>query len=174
VGFLLAPTVRRTWAPRGQTPILYQRTRCTRKISSIGGLSLSPGRRHLGLYLHWYPDTNICQEHVIAFLRDLLRHLRGAVVVVWDRIQIHRSGAVRDWLARQRRLTVECLPAYAPELNPIEHTWSYLKYHRMPNHGIREVDTLGRRVTRETRFVRGSQRLLRSFIHGSELPIRLE
>ena len=154
--------------------MLYHRTRCTRKISGIGGLSLSPRRHRVGLYLHWYPDTNICQEHVIAFLRDLLRHLRGPVIVLWDRIQTHRSGAVRDWLARQRRLRVEYFPAYAPELNPIEHAWGYLKYHRMPNHGIHEIADLGRRVSRETRFVRERQSLLRSFIHGSKLPIRLE
>lgn len=139
----------------------------------MGGLSLSPGRRRVGLYLHWYPDANLCQEHVLAFLRDLLRHLRGRVIVVWDRIPTHRSAAVRDWVDRQRRLTVEFLPAYAPELNPIEHTWGYLKYQRMPNHGIYDIGALGRSVDREVRFVGASQSLLRSFIHASELPIEL-
>jgi hypothetical protein len=154
--------------------LLYQRTRCTKKISGIGGLSLSPRRRRVGLYLHWYPDTNICQEHVIAFLRDLLRHLRGPVIVLWDRIQTHRSGAVQDFVAGQRRLTIEYFPAYAPELNPIEQTWGYYKGHRMPNHGIYEIEALGRRVSRETRFVGQNQSLLRSFLHGSDLPIKLE
>ncbi len=71
------PTVRRTWAPKGQTPILHQRGRSHQKISTIGTLTISPQRRRMGLFLHWHPGRNIAREEVIAFLEDLLRHLRG-------------------------------------------------------------------------------------------------
>ena len=171
---MLAPTVRRTWSPKGRTPVLLQRTRRTSKISGIGALSVSPDRRRVGLYLHWHPDANICREHTIVFLRDLLRHLRGQVIVVWDRIQTHRSGAILDWAAKHKRLQIELLPAYAPELNPIELVWSHLKYNEMPNHGLYELDALGRSVDKATRSTRDSQRVLRSCIHRCKLPIELK
>lgn len=72
-GFLLSPVVRRTWAPRGQTPTLRQRTRHHRRVSAIGGLSISPRRRRLGWYLVFHLDRSIRQEQVIDFLRHLLR-----------------------------------------------------------------------------------------------------
>lgn len=64
----MLPTVRRTWAPRGPTPFLHHRTRSHKKVSTIGALTISPGRHRLGLYLHWHPDKNIRTIEVIAFL----------------------------------------------------------------------------------------------------------
>jgi len=65
------PLVRRTWAPRGQTPVLEHRARHHRKISAIGGISLSPHRRRLGWYLNFHSDDSIRQQEIIAFLRHL-------------------------------------------------------------------------------------------------------
>lgn len=79
-GFLLIPSVRKTWAPRGQTPLL----RCWQrhdKLSVISGISVSPRRRRVGLYYRVHP-TNIHQAEVCEFLRHLLRHLRGPVMVL--------------------------------------------------------------------------------------------
>ena len=134
-GFLLHPLVRRTWAPRGRTPILRQRTRHHRRVSAIGGLSLSPRRRHLGWYLQFHVDATIRQEQVLDFLRHLLRHLGGPLIVVWDRLAAHRSRALRQWLRRCRRVHVEYLPGYAPELNPNE----YRILHRQPQPIIRAL-----------------------------------
>jgi hypothetical protein len=78
----LIPSVRRTWAPRGQTPLLRHRARRDR-ISVISGLSVSRCRRHCGLYF-LLSLKNIKHPEVCAFLRDLLRHLRGPVIVIWD------------------------------------------------------------------------------------------
>lgn len=169
----MLPTVRRTWAPRGQTPILRHRTRHHRKVSAMGALTLSPQRRRLGLYLHWYPNANINQGAVVLFLRYLLTHLRGQVVLLWDRLNAHRGQEVRALQAVYPRLTVEYFPPYAPEFNPIEHLWGYLKHHRMANHGIYELEELQECVEGETEVVRGKRSLLRSFVHASELPIRL-
>jgi transposase len=163
--------VRRTWAPRGQTPVVYQRTRCTDKLSGVGGLSISPRRKRIGLYLHWYRGGNITQDEIIAYLRDVLRHLRGRIILVWDRIQTHRSHAVYAFLARHPRLQIELLPPYAPELNPAEAVWSYLKYGRLANHGVFELDELGDRVESETRRLAGRRSLLQSLVASSELPI---
>lgn len=172
-GFLMHPVVRRTWAPRGQTPVLRQRTRSHRKISAIGGISISPHRRRLGWYLHFHRDDSIRQEQVIAFLRHLLRHLRGPVIVVWDRLGAHRGAQVRAYAAAQPRLRLELLPAYAPELNPNEYGWSHLKYGTLANFCPHDLDELEAGVFVAAVGAQSQQALLRSFVHATELPIRL-
>jgi len=172
-GFLLSPLVRRTWAPRGQTPVLRQRTRHHRRVSAIGALSISPNRRRLGWYLHFHRDRAIRQEQVVDFLGDLLGHLRGAVIVVWDRLAAHRSRRLRQWRRRRRRLHLESLPGYAPELNPNEYGWAYLKSNPLANYCPQDVAQLHRRVTKASRTVASQQSLLRAFVHATDLPIRL-
>ena len=122
---MLAPTVLRTWAPRGQTPLVRHWDRRDR-ISAISGLSVSPVRHHLGLYYQWH-HHNIRQAEVCAFLSHLLRHLRGPVIVLWDRLSLHRLPPVHDLCRRVPRLKVEYFPAYAPELNPDEQVWNLAK-----------------------------------------------
>lgn len=169
----MLPTVRRTWAPQGQTPILRHRTRSHKKVSTIGALTISPGRRRIGLYLHWHRDKNITQNEVIVFLQDLLRHLRGNVILVWDRLNAHRGVQVTLWRAAYPRLSVEYFPPYAPALNPMEYVWGYLKHHRLPNHGLLELDEIHEQARCKAAGVAARQPLLRSFVHASQLPIRL-
>ena len=165
--------VKRTWGRRGQTPVLRHAFKHHRKVSAIGALTISPKRKQLGSYLHLYRDTDICQEAVVAFLRDLLRHLRGPVILIWDRWAVHRGQIVRAFLQQHPRVQVEWLPAYAPELNPEEYCWTTLKYHRLCNHGHFDVQTLEEAVSHEFLSIRDDQSLLRSFVHASSLPIRL-
>src|SRR3974377_2181327 len=86
-GFLLVPTVARTWAPRGKTPIHRHRQGQRDKLSVISGISVSPKRHHLGLYYLLFYE-NIGQEEVCVFLRELLRHLRGPIIVLLERGQV--------------------------------------------------------------------------------------
>jgi transposase len=166
-GFLLIPTVRRTWAPRGQTPLLRHHYRRD-KVSAISAVTVSPRRRHCGLYAHFHL-ANITHVEVAAFLRELLRHLAGPIIVLWDGGAIHRGPAVRALLARHPRLHVEQFPGYAPELNPDELVWSYLKA-QLANGRPDAVDELLADLTRVTRRLRRCPALLRAFILGSELP----
>jgi len=124
-GFLLIPPVQRTWAPVGQTPVLRHSYRRER-LSVIGGLSLSPVRRRLGLYFQIYP-WNVTAVEIVHYFTELLRHLRGPVVVLWDCCQIHRDRKVAEFCRRHRRLHLEWFPAYAPELNPEEYVWTQTK-----------------------------------------------
>jgi hypothetical protein len=172
-GFLLHPLVRRTWAPVGQTPIMRQRTCHHPRVSAIGGLSISPGRHRLGWYLRFHQETSIRQPQVIDFLRQLLMHLSGMLVVVWDHLAAHRGKILRQWLRRCRRLRLEYFPAYAPELNPNEYGWSYLKTNPLANYCPMDVPSLGAKVTDAAEAIANQQSLLRSFVHATELPIRL-
>ena len=169
---MLHPLVRRTWALRGQTPVVHPHVRHRRRVSAIGGGSISPGRRRLGWYLRFHVDLSVCQEQVIAFLRHLLRHLHGRVVVVWDRLGAHQGRRLRQWLRRCRRLHLEFLPPYAPELNPNEYGWAYLKTGALANYCPDDVDELHGAVRAAAQGVRRQQDLLRSFVRATQLPFR--
>jgi transposase len=168
------PLVRRSWSPIGDTPVLRHRTRHHRKVSCIGGLSVSPRRRHLEWYLKFHTDSSIRQKEVMAFLADLLRHLRGEVILIWDRLNAHRGKLVRQWLAGRPRVQVEYLPAYAPELNPNEYGWSNLKGgSTLANACPEDIRELRSLVMRAVRVPRRNPNLLRSFVRATRLPFRL-
>lgn len=153
-GFMMIPAVRRTWTPIGQTPIhrhYYRRDR----ISVIGGLSVNPNRRRLGLYFRMHPK-NISQDEVYDFLWYLLRHLRGHVIVVWDCASIHDPKSLSDLRRKYPRLHLERLPAYAPQLNPIEAAWHAVK-HPLANGRPDDIYHLGRARLKSLRKADASQ-----------------
>lgn len=124
-GFQLTPNVRKTWSPMGQTPICRRHYR-REKVSVIPGISVSPARKLLGLCFLMYA-RNIRHEEVRQFIRHLLKHLRGPVIVIWDNAKIHKGDPIGELLRRHRRLYLEALPPYAPELNPDEGVWGHAK-----------------------------------------------
>ena len=118
--------MRRTWAPRGRTPVLTGFGRHRDKVSTIAAISVAPRRRRVGLYWRTDPDHYIDAAGVVAFLEGLLRHLRGGVIVVWDGGSNHKGPAIRAPCGRFPRLHLERPPAYAPDHNPVEWVWSHL------------------------------------------------
>lgn len=172
-GLLLAPLVRRSWAPRGQTPLFYQQGRHKRKVSVIAVLSVSPQRRRIGLYFSLAAERNVDGWWIVAFLRYLLRHLRGPVVLLWDRLGAHISARTRTFLTSQLRLHVVLLPPYAPELNPVEGLWSHLKLNPLANLAAVDTEQLACIASREVHVLRRRKALLRSFIRHSPLSLRL-
>ena len=127
----MMPVLRRTWAPYGTTPTFSVRARSHEKVSGIGALVVSPHRQQITLALALYPRLNIRGPQVLRFLRHLARHVRGPIILVWDRGNPHKHGLVRAWLARHPRWAIVWFPPYAPDLNPVELVWSYLKYGRL-------------------------------------------
>ncbi len=113
----------RTWAPRGQTPVLQHHFNW--KV-----LSAAAGITWWNFYFRLYPGA-IHAAEVIDFLGHLLRHLPAKLLVVWDGLPQHRARLVTEFIRVQRgRLAIERLPAYAPELNPVEYIWGYWKHSR--------------------------------------------
>lgn len=102
-------------------------------------------------------------------LRALLQHLRGPIVLLWDRGRIHRGPAIDAVCQAHPRLHLEEFPAYAPELNPTEQVWNDFKGHTA-NSLRRDTRDLCRSLRNNVRRVRRSQAKLRSFILASELP----
>ena len=169
-GLFLNPLVRRTWAPVGKTPVLTGWGRHRQKVSVIGAVTVSPAARRLGFYFATDAAAFFNAERVVEFLRDLLKHLRGKVVVVWDGGSNHKGPAVREFLRRNRRLRLERLPAYAPELNPVEAVWSWLKYGALANFVPADVEDLDGWVIDHLVELTLTPGLLRALWDGSELP----
>jgi len=135
--FYPLPFVARTYAPRGQTPVL-QAPLTRDHLSVISGVT-ADGRLFVHQQEHAYTG-----ETIVAFLQQLLRQIRGQLLVVWDGAPIHRCQAVKDSLRRgaAARLHLERLPGYAPDLNPDEGIWNLLKRGALKNRCCQTMDEL--------------------------------
>ena len=168
-GLMLAPLVRRTWSPRGQTPIFRQSGRWREKVSAIAVLALSPRRHRVRLFFDLYPGANVTGPLLVGFLEALLRELRGPITLIWDRLGVHQSAPVREFLHRHPRLRVEVLPTYAPELNPVEYVWAYSKQNPLGN--VAAVSSADLATLARPKLIRIGRRpgLLRAFLDQSPL-----
>jgi DDE superfamily endonuclease len=126
-GISLIPPVRRTWSPRGRTPILRHRM-AWKRASMAAALGYHADGTKARLCFHLQADS-YDTDSLIGVLEQLAGFYRGQqVVLLWDGLSAHWSHKMRAHLAKQRGwLTVERLPAYAPELNPVEFLWANLK-----------------------------------------------
>jgi len=115
-------------------------------VSIIGAICARPDKRYRSRtrgYFRLYPKENINAAKCREFLRQLLGNVRGPLIVVWDRLNAHRSVKVQKFVASTGgRLTLEHFPPYAPELNPIEYGWAHLKNHVLANHAPKDADEL--------------------------------
>jgi transposase len=167
----MAPLVRRTWSPRGQTPILYQKTCSHKKVSVIAALCIAPCKSCFSLYFRLHPDSNINSSLVVSFLRCLLKELSGNLIILWDRFQPHRSRKVQELISSYDRLYLEYFPPYAPELNPVENVWSHTKMNSMVNLTALDIDTLASKSHKNLRSLQYKQILLRSFFKETGLSL---
>jgi len=120
------PTRVRTWAPKGHTPIVQFHFNW-KHVSVIAGLT----RMNCLFRFH---DGSIKSQQVVEFLKALRRHLRRKLLIIWDGLQAHRSRMVRDYLdSTKGAVQVAFLPAYAPDCNPVEYLWAWLKRHALAN-----------------------------------------
>jgi transposase len=173
-GFMLAPVVRRTMAPRGQTPILD----CSNKhdrISVISAITLSPRALRVGLHFMLLgKDENFHGEEVVLFLQQLKGEIGGPWTIVWDRGKIHsKSKVVKAWLARHPSVVVEDFPAHAPNTNPDEDVWSWTKYGQLSNLAPSAVIELRQHIVDALLALRNQPQLLISFILHARVPLLL-
>jgi transposase len=164
---MLIPTRRRTWHPRGCTPIVPYNYKHER-ISAIAALSVASKRTRIGLYLQ-LRQNNFKAVHVAKFLRLLLAHLRSPLVLLWDSGNIHKGPAIREVRAAFPRLHLEPFPHYAPELNPVEQVWNDFKRHT-GNSLLDSKQAIRLALHGGARRVRRSPNKLRSFVLASDIP----
>jgi transposase len=166
-GFMLQPVRRRTWAPRGQTPIQYSWDRRDR-LSVVAAVTLAPRRRRFGVHFRIH-GHNLTADDLVAFLGYLRRHLRRKLLLVWDRWSVHRAAAPRLLQRYGPALAFEWLPPYAPDLNPAEQVWNHAKYVELANFIPRDVADLEQAVGDSIQLQHYNASLVASFFKLAKL-----
>jgi transposase len=158
-GFYLLPMVVRTYAPMGQTPVL-------RHLLTHAHLSAISAITPQDKLYTMVKDGSIKGRDVVRFLKHLLQHIPGKLLIVWDGATIHRSKVVKASLANDatERIHLERLPGYAPELNPDEGIWNYLKRVELKNVVCRDVAHLRDELRRPVARLRHKTSVIRSCI----------
>jgi transposase len=158
-GVYLLPMVVRTYAPCGQTPILKEFL-SYKHLSLIGAVT-PQGKLFLTVYAH-----SITSREVVLFLGQLLRMIAGLLLVIWDGIPSHRSRIVKAYLAdgAAKRIHLEQLPGYAPDLNPTEWVWSYLKLADLANIACDHLQDLEVLIKNSKRRMQRRPQLIQSFV----------
>lgn len=173
----MGPLLRRTWALRGQTPKLQQRGKQREKVSIAAALWwapwLRPGQRQrLGMFDQTLSNGYFNNHRMADFLEHLMRELPNRMIVVWDGGGMHKGDPIRAAVDRFKpRLSLERLPPYAPDLNPVESVWSWLKYSRLANYAPPNADTLHERIRQELDAVNSDEEFLKGMWQASDLPL---
>jgi hypothetical protein len=165
--------VRRTWSPRGRTPILRHRFGW-KKASMAAALGYRPDGSAARLCFHLQqPSYNT--DTLIAVLEQLAGFYSGQrVVLIWDGLSAHWSTRMRAYLDSQRDwLTAERLPAYAPELNPVEYLWANLKDLELANLPSATLAAVADAATQGVQRVRKHEDLVVGFLAHTGLTLDL-
>jgi hypothetical protein len=168
-GFMLQPLRRKTWAPTGHTPIQHPSQRHDR-LSVMCALTVAPRAQRFGLYYELL-DHNCHAEDFVRFIRVLHRHLGRTMLLIWDRLNAHRTAAKQLAQAGCAWVEPRWLPGYAPELDPVEFVWTQAKYADLANWIPQDIDDVRTQLTQVLEQYRHDPNRLYSFFSNAELPI---
>jgi len=166
-GFMLQPLVRRSWAPKGQTPIHYSWDRHDR-LSVISALAYNIPRELWQLFFEM-KIHNLRADDVVDFLKQIAQTCSGKIIVILDRWSAHRKAMRLLGEQFPGKFEAEWLPAYAPDLNPVELVWSKAKYGDMANFIPENLVELQETVKDHLSRYATKQSLLEGFLHHTNL-----
>jgi transposase len=167
----LLPSVRATWAPRGQTPVLRHHF-AWKRLSIAGVLAYEPDGRDAHLVFQLRPGA-YNTETLINFLAEVHRHEKQrSILLIWDGLPAHHSRRMLDWVADQREwLSIERLPGYAPDLNPIEQAWSNVKSKELANLCADTIGEVSDAATKGLRRIKKNTPLCFAFLRHTGLRL---
>ncbi|MGW3124414.1 IS630 family transposase [Streptomyces sp. NPDC001107] len=176
-GFSMTPPIARTWARRGQTPVIRVRGRSRRRISIAALTCYKPGQRARLIYRPRRDDGRRDGRKSFAWTdyRDLLitahTQLGGPIVLVWDNLNVHLAYGMRQFIDRQDWLTVYQLPSYAPDLNPVEGIWSLLRRGWLSNTAFTTPEHLVQTIRHGMRKIQYRPHLIDGCLAGTGLSL---
>ena len=172
-GFMASPIRRRTYAPRGKTPVIKV-TEPHRRISTAGAITISPNRRSLNFIYHVLPNNqNFRGVTIVVFLKEIIHRIRSPMTILWDGFSIHLSEPVNEFLKQHPEISIEPLPEYAHELNPVDKVWLYLKYDCLANFAPATLEELRERLINELDTLRQKSNVLAWCIEQTGLKTRV-
>lgn len=164
---MLQPLLRRTWAVRGQTPTVTAWDRHDR-LTCITALTFTPSTGEFGQFFQ-VRRRNAKASDFLTFLIELKTQIKSKLIVIWDKLSAHRSIERLFHDCGFGGIEFESLPAYSPELNPVEHVWCTTKWGRLANWVAKDIDDLNDRVTKELRKQARQQSILESHFDWARL-----
>ena len=170
-GFMLAPLLRRTYAPRGKQPV-SKIADPHGKISAIGVMTINQERHQFGFHFHLADDNaNFHGYSIVPFIDDVRRRIGGPLTIIWDGIRIHSAKPLAEYFARHRDIVIETFPPEASELNPADNVWGYVKYGRLPNYAPLGLIQLRRRIASEFKRLQELPDLLEALFRRTGLTL---
>lgn len=161
-------TVKRTWSPKGKTPIILS-TGNWRARSVAGIITCASKARKPKLFLRIFKHS-IKHPDIIRCLKEWRRHVKGYVILLWDGLPAHKAKLTKQFIKEQKHwLKVYRFPAYAPELNPIEYLWSASKSKDLAGLYAGTIDNIDTHIRKSKRRFQRHPNLLTSFLKKSAL-----
>ncbi|MCX5114694.1 transposase [Streptomyces sp. NBC_00378] len=175
-GFTRRPPKGRTWGRRGRTPVVTVSGRRSGRLSVAGLIAMRPGSRtRLCHRLRTHPSgkgkrRSMGERDFTALIDGVHQLVKAPIVLVWDRLNTHVSHAMRGLIAERAWLTVFLLPAYSPDLNPVEWVWAHVK-RSLANLAVVALDRLEALVRNRLKRLQYRPDTLDGFIAGTGLTL---
>ncbi|MGW7674679.1 transposase, partial [Streptomyces sp. NPDC054775] len=175
-GFTRRPPRGRTWGRRGHTPVVTVSGRRSGRLSVAGLIAIRPGSRtRLCHRLRTHPAgkgtrRSMGERDFIALIDGTHQLVKAPIVLVWDRLNTHVSHAMRKLIAEREWLSVFLLPAYSPDLNPVEWVWAHVK-RSLANLAVVALDRLETLVRNRLKRLQYRPHTLNGFIAGTGLTL---
>jgi len=159
----LTPTVGRTWAPVGKTPVV-------RVTGNRAGVLVMSALNAQGRLFFAIPPDTVNAGVFIDFLKALLsEYPRRKIFVIADQASPHIAKKVRAFVAKEKRLKLFYLPTHSPDFNPDEGVWSHLKSQELKAHQATNKKELIKKTKAALRKMAKRPGLLRSFFYRSNI-----
>ena len=167
-GFSERPPIRRTWSPKGQTPVIVAPFNW-KNLSAIAVLTSDAFGKRVRLFMRLLPGT-IKSAQIKVFIGNLRKHFRKKVILLWDRLPAHRSAVTQRYIVKQKSwLITEYLPPYSPELNPVEYYWAYISGTNLAGFRAKNLNSVAQQIRKVACNVRRHHNLGSAFLKHSGL-----
>jgi transposase len=162
-GFQSDPPLARTYGLKGQTPVVVT----SGQRQSLNVISAVNAR---GEFWATTYTGKLDTEAFVAFLGNFMQGQRGKVFLVVDGHPVHKARAVKKLMEELKgRLELHFLPPYAPDLNPDEFVWSYMKNNGVSKKPLKQNESLRRRVEEDLNKIQDNTELVRSFFRATSV-----